>query len=170
MNAEEWLMREDEVAKQGRIERLKWLMEQTPGNRIWLFHDALHSYELFEQTRYCFVYGLFLATIILGVSYVENTLAALFFASGRDDLERANLNVLIEEAYKVEWINEKEKKALDNARLIRNDVTHFRKPGSSNPITSQMFTTCQSSEIIFENYARETMLIVFKILNRTAAR
>lgn len=170
MNAEEWLKREDEVARQGRIERLQWLLEHTPDNRNWLFHDAPLSYELFEETRYCFVYGQYLATIILGISYIEHTLAAIFFASGRDDLERANFSVLITEAYVEGWIDINEKDSLDWARSVRNDVTHFRKPGQTNPLTTQVLMLGETSEIIFENNARQIMLIVFNILNRTAVR
>ena len=170
MNAEEWLIREDEVSRQGRIERLQWLLEHTPENRNWLFHDAPISFELFEQTWYCFVYGQYLATIILGISYIEHTLAALFFAYGRNDLERANFSALIDEAFKEAWIDINEKDSLDWARGVRNDVTHFRKPGQTNPLTNQVLMSRETSETIFENNARQIMLIVFHILNRTAVR
>ena len=41
---------------------------------------------LFEETRYCFAYGQYLAVIVLGVAFIERTLAAEFYASGRNDL------------------------------------------------------------------------------------
>jgi len=170
MNAKEWLRREDEMARQGRIERLQWLLEHTPENKTWLFHDGIISQRLFEQTRYCFVYGLYLATIILGMSFIEHTLAALLFASGRDDLERANLTVLIDNAYEKRWINQEEKDALHTARIIRNDVTHFRKPGSKNLFQRETFGVPQEIENFLEIKAQQVLLVVFNLLNFTSVR
>jgi hypothetical protein len=170
MNAEEWIVREDSVAQQDRVSRLQWLLHQTPENEIWLFHGGLLSHELFEQTRYCFVYGQYLATIILGLSFIEHTLAALFFASGRNDLERANISVLIERAFEEGWIDQEELKALDQARKIRNDVTHFRKPGNDSSLEKQTFGDPEEAQILFGNNARQIMLIVFRILNRFSVR
>src|SRR5437773_2713842 len=82
-----------------------------------------------EETRYCFVYGQFLAVIVLGVAFVERALAAEFYSSGRDDLERENISVLLREARHAGWLNAAEYSALDRARQIRNPVTHFRRPG-----------------------------------------
>ena len=109
MNAEEWINQEDSVTHQDRITRLQWLLERTPQNEIWLFYGGFLSQELFEQTRYSFVNGQFLATIILGLSFIEHTLAALLFASGRGDLDRASLPKLIEEAFQKGWVDEQEK-------------------------------------------------------------
>lgn len=170
MNAEEWIVREDSVAQQDRVSRLQWLLDQTPENEIWLFHGGLISHGLFEQTRYCFVYGQYLATIILGLSFIEHTLAALFFASGRNDLERANISVLIERAFEEGWIDQEELKALDQARKIRNDVTHFRKPGDDSSLEKQTFGDPEEAQNLFGSNARQIMLIVFRILNRFSVR
>lgn len=170
MNAEEWIAREDSLSKQDRISRLQWLLDQTPDNQFWLFHGGLISHELFEQTRYCFIYGQYLATIILGLSFIEHTLAALFYASGRNDLERANISVLIEKTFEEGWIDHEEVMVLDQARIIRNDITHFRKPGDDSSLEKQTFGDPQEAEILFESNARQILLLVFQILNRFSVR
>jgi hypothetical protein len=170
MNAKEWIIREDTITQEDRIERLQWLLEHTPDNEIWLFHDGIISQRLFEQTRYCFVYGQYLATITLGLSFVEHSLAALFYANGRNDLVRASLAVLSKEALSVNWINQEEKLALDQARKIRNDITHFRKPGRENPLEANTYGIPEKMERYFEDNARKMMLIVFHLLNRTSVR
>lgn len=170
MNAEEWVNYEDNVARQSRIDRLQWLLEQTPDSKIWLFHDGIISHELFEQTRYCFVYGQYLATIILGMSFIEHSLAALFFGAGRNDLERANLSVLTEEALLAGWVNQEEKDTIDEARTIRNDVTHFRRPGSNHPLMKQTYGIPEDLEEFLELNAQQIILIVFRLLKRTSVR
>ena len=59
-----------------------------------MFHAGYLNYELFEQIRYCFVYNQDLALILLGLSFIEHTLGALLFKSGRDELEQISLIVL----------------------------------------------------------------------------
>ena len=170
MNAKDWVIHEDSVTQQDRVTRLQWLLQHTPQNEIWLYHGGLLSQELFEQTRYCYVYGQFLATIILGLSFIENTLGAMFFTTGRNDLERANISTLITEAFNEGWISSKEKQELDQARIIRNDVTHFRKPGDETSIIQRIRTEEYEIEVLFEQEAREVMLVVFNILSRFSVR
>jgi len=71
LSAEEWLDNED---KQCWDERLKWTIEEYPNIDVSLFHGGLKSHYLFEETRYCFVYGQYIASTMLSLSYIENTL------------------------------------------------------------------------------------------------
>lgn len=170
MNAEDWIIREDSVTQQDRVTCLQWLLDKAPKNEIWLFHGGMLSQELFEQTRYCFVYGLYLATIILGLSFIEHTLGALFFTSGRIELERASISKLIQEAFTEGWINQQEKCDLDQANKSRNDVTHYRKPSDKNSLVQQTKMEQSDIETLLEHKAAEIMLIVFKILSRFSVR
>ena len=90
MNAEarDWVINEDAKCRKVRIANLEWLINNTPNSEYWIFHGGPIAKYLFEEAKYCFVYSQFLATIILGFAFIEHTLAAMFFASGRNDLER----------------------------------------------------------------------------------
>lgn len=165
MNAEDWIDREDSTDRLNRVTRLQWLLDQISGNEFWLFHGGYLSFELFEQTRYCFVYGQYLATIILGLSFIEHTLAILFFASGRDDLERADISVLTQNAFMVGWIGQEEKKAIDQARKIRNDVTHYRNPSHKDSLVQQTKMDQEKIESFLEQKARLVILTAFHILS-----
>ena len=134
MTPEEWLTREDEVCHIERLTRLQWLSSMTPQAEYWQFPGGLLAKYLFEEARYCFVYGQFLATIVLGIAYMERTLAALFYGTGRDDLERASLTRLLKEALNHGWVSQREHANLQHARQIRNLVTHYRKPGGDETI------------------------------------
>ncbi len=170
MDAEEWIINEDSVTSRDRKQRLQWLLDHTPENTIWIFHGGLLSQQLFEQTRYCYIYGQFLATIILGLSFVEHMLAALFFVSGRDELERANLASLIENAFNVGWINNEEQILINNSREIRNAITHFRKPGSDSSLEKLTLYDPEDLEALLNKWASQMMIIVFSILNRFSVR
>ena len=95
---------------------------------------------LFEESRYCFVYGQFLAAIVLGLSYIDHTLADLFYASGRNDLKRSGISTLLHEALTEGWISQTEVDDLHHAREIRNPITHFREPGHATTIEEPSLT------------------------------
>ena len=84
--------------------------------------------------RYCYVYGQFLATTILGVAYLEITIAALFFEAGRNDLARASITELFKEAHKRGLITDREYEHLNGIRKTRNAYAHFRKPGHKESV------------------------------------
>lgn len=170
MDTKEWIQNEDKNARPIRIERLQWLLENTPQNEIWLFHAGYLNYELFEQARYCFVYGQDLAVIMLGLSFIEHTLAALLFESGRDDLARTNLTVLTKEAHKIQWIDDAEMKAIDEAREIRNGVTHFRKPTDKTSIEKQTEYNEGAFLAMIEKESRQIIKIVFLLINKLSPR
>lgn len=163
---EEWLNREDVVCHQDRLDRLHWLTEQTPNAESWSFPGGLISKFLFEEARYCFVYGQFLATIVLGLSYIEHTLAALFYASGRDDLERAGIAVLLRESLNTGLINHSEFDDLNHAREIRNPVTHFRRPLFDDTVEYRAVEQNELPYSVIEQDAFHVMTMALRLLDK----
>jgi len=54
---------------------------------------------------------------------------ALFYESGRNDLQRAGLSALLAEAHAEGLIGDAERQALERIRKNRNAYAHFRRPG-----------------------------------------
>ncbi len=129
MEAEQWLSNEDTVARDARLERLRWLESLMPKVDWMLYGSGPISKYLFEEARYCFAYGQFLASIILGLAFLEVSLAGAFYATSRNDLERAGIAKLSREALNYGWLSEADYQAIEQVRDYRNPVTHFRPPG-----------------------------------------
>jgi len=127
--AAQWLEREDEVAHEGRLERLRWIEKQYLAIDIQLFPGGQTSRSLFEEARYCFVYGQFLATVMLGMAFIERSFAADLFAAGHSNLQRASLTILLREELQRGLISQIEFNQLESVRANRNSVAHFRSPG-----------------------------------------
>ncbi|MDI7246974.1 MAG: hypothetical protein QME92_05835 [Bacillota bacterium] len=164
--AKEWLDREDSVCRDDRAKRLAWIASAFPACEYQFFPGGWMAKYLFEEARYCFVYGQFLATIVLGCAYMERTLAAMLYGAGRDDLERASASKLFEEALKSGWLSAEESVYLERARNIRNPVVHFRQPGHEDTIERRSVTGNQPSYSIFEDEARQVMATVLKLMTR----
>ncbi len=164
----EWLSREDEICFAERLERLRWLEKQMPPADYLKYHGGLMSKYLFDETRYSFVYGQYLAVIVLGVAFIEKMLAAEFYASGRNDLERAGISELLKEAGELAWLSADEYDAFERARQIRNPVTHFRRPLHREDIDRRMVEENQLAYTIIEQDARTIIAAVMHMIGRHA--
>lgn len=166
--AEHWLSREDDICRADRVERLRWLATELPQGEYLRFPGGLMAKFLFEETRYCFAYGQFLAVIVLGMAFVERALAAEFYASGREDLERSSISELLREARNAGWLSEAEHNAFDRARKIRNPVTHFRHPGHRENIEYRMVEENEYPYTVVEQDARTIAAAVMHMVARHA--
>ena len=98
-SATSWIENEDRGCREARVVRLEWLAKTHPPNRYgFMLFGGWVSQQLLEEARYCFTYGQYLASAVLGVAFVERILAAKFYAGGRDDLKRAGGQTLLQEA------------------------------------------------------------------------
>ncbi len=168
IKSKEWILNEDKKCQGDRIARLDWLVSITPPDEIWVFHGAPITNYLFEEARYSFIYAQFLATVVLGFSFIEHTLAALFYASGRDDLERANISILLKEALNYGWITQDEFDKLEKAKKTRNPITHFRKPLNEDTIEYRSIFSNEHHYEIIEKDARNVLKAVFHLLSKVA--
>ena len=135
-----------------------------PGGEYVTFPGGMIPKYLFEEARYSFVYGQYLGTIVLGMAYVEHTLAALFYAAGRSDLERANVSKLFREAVRLGWLTKTEFDGLDHARAVRNSVTHFREPLKDGTIEFRSVDQNELPYSILERDARHVLRAAFGLL------
>jgi len=163
-SAEGWLDNEDKQCRGDRLNRLKWIVEQYPNIEISLFHGGLKSHYLFEEARYCFVYGQYIASIMLSLSYIENTLASIFYASGRDDLQRVRLVNLLEEAKEKGLISESEFALFNKVREIRNPITHFRKPVDKETIEWRAVQNDRHPYELVEEDAKTALKAAFRMM------
>lgn len=165
---EQWLAAEDEGCRQQRAARLAWLLTVTPPAEIWLFPGGWLGRQLFEESRYAFVYGQFVASAVLGFAFVERTLAAMHYGSGRNDLRRATSEQLVREAYSAGWLNEADVAAFENARKLRNPLVHFRTPLHAELPESRAFAEDCQPDAVLEADAKQILDAVFRLVARNA--
>ena len=163
-----WLSDEDAMCFADRLSRLEWLSDNSPRAEYWLFPGGLLAKSLFEEARYCFVYAQFLATILLGLAYIERTLAALFYGAGRNDLQRASLSTLLSKAHAEGLIEDREFHDLERIRKSRNAYTHFRRPGHKETMEAQAILKNEAPYIIIEQDATAVISAVFRMVAKEA--
>lgn len=164
----DWVINEDIKCRDLRKENLEWLINNTPDNEYWVFHGGTIAKYLFEEARYCFVYSQFLATIILGFAFIEHTLTAMLFASGRNDLEKANVSKILKEALKIGLLYDEEYQNLIKAKEIRNPIIHFRKPSDKEDIDFKAILENKQKYDIIKEDAEYVMKVMLKLINKNA--
>jgi hypothetical protein len=163
--AETWLDHEDRACRDDRLDRLNWVASLAPKGNYWLFQGGT-ARSLFEEARYCFVYGQFLAAILLGTAFVEITIAAQFYASGRNDAKRAKFARLLEEALKTGWISDIEFAHFGRVRVLRNRIAHFREPLGEGTVELDALPRQSLPYELLEEDARIVMNVAIRLLQR----
>lgn len=169
-SAEEWLCNEDKQCWDDRLNRLKWIIDEYSNIDMALFHGGLKSYYLFEEARYCFVYGQYIASTLLSLSYIENILASVFYTAGRNDLQRAHVVDLLNEAKKEGVICESEFTVLNKIREIRNSMTHFRKPCDKETTEYRAIEEDRHPYELLEEDAKIALKTTFRMLEKFSVR
>jgi len=168
--SQEWIGHEDTVARPDRIARLDWLAANYPASeRGFMISGGWSSLRLLEEAKYCFAYGQFLATAILGVAFIERVVAARFYAAGRDDLERAGGLDLLREALLSGWMSQEEFERFDRVRRLRNPIVHFRRPLAPDTVEHRAVDTDTHPEELVEGDAKEILKGAFHVLQQSAA-
>jgi hypothetical protein len=167
--AHDWLVSEDEGTRAERADRLAWLAEAYPGGPHGLLvNGGWLSKQLLEEVKYCFTYGQYVATAVLGYALIERLLAAELYAQGRDELERAPSERLIIAARDHKMISDTEYDVLNGIRSFRNPLLHFRRPFSDGTIESRWRNEEQHPENFLEADARTVITAAFRLLARHA--
>lgn len=165
-----WVAREDVAGLRQRTARLQWLMQHMPATVIWTFPSGWLGKYLFEEARYCFVYGQFIAAAFLGFAFIERTLAAMFYAAGRHDLERATSQRLIAEAVTAGWLRHEDAQAFEKSRLLRNPLVHFRAPGHNELPVSRALRSGLRPYAVVETDAQVVLEAMFRLVSMNAGR
>ena len=168
LDSSKWLSEEDSVCFDDRLSRLSWLAEESPSADYWLFPGGFMAKSLFEETRYCFVYGQFQATTLLGLAYIERTLSALFYAAGRNDLKRASLTKLLKEAHDHGLIGSPEFRDLEKIRKKRNSYAHFRNPEDKEGVESRSVATDEAPYDVIQRDATEVIVSVLNLVAKAS--
>ncbi len=147
-------------------ERQQWIKDNRP-NVKWAFRGAT-IFRLFEEAQDCYVGGNALASILAGVSFLEQSLAAEFHSIRRNDIIRASLPNLAKEARKYGWISEGDLIELGRIWRLRKSITHFRPPGHFDRIETRQYKDSAPIDEILEEDVRHELTTLFHLsVNRT---
>jgi hypothetical protein len=127
INAEDDLPKPTSLLTENSKKRYTWLIEATPIADKYYFAGGKTAYSLFKASRYCYVYGHFLASLVFGLAYIEITLFQLL-KNGHtsSDLEK-KLSILSKEALIHGFISDEVYEFIEYALRLRNQFPAFNQ-------------------------------------------
>jgi len=150
-----WLEAEDTQQRAARSARLEWVREKMPkADRMVAGCGPISNYQL-KEAQYCYVYGQFLAAIVLGLAFLENSLAGALRCVGQEGLPKKGVGEMAKDALRRGWLTEPDYNTLERVRRLRNSVTHFREPGNFERIEARACREQSDENAVFETDARE---------------
>jgi hypothetical protein len=161
-----WLSNTNQLFSEKGANRLEWLVNQAPRSSHWVFPGGTVTINLFEAASYCFVNGQFLAAMVMGLSYIEHTLAGLFAAAGRKELENASVEVLAREAMSLALLKQNDFDIIKEASKKKDAKFAMRRSiglqTSDNPIIDED----EQESAIYEEDGRKVMSVVIRLLDK----
>lgn len=159
------LSRKELLSFDGRLDRSAWLQDQLPTGDFFFVQDAPLTTPLFQEAIMCFINGQFIASIVLGFSVIDRSLAARL-----DSISvpvPRNANELLGAAKKRGWLSDDEFSKLDAAREYRNPVIHFRNTLDPSRPDIRALPFGKDLYTVLEQDAKHVLCAAIHILDKT---
>jgi hypothetical protein len=147
--------RADRLAAPVRAERIRWVAKVIPRN-TW-FGMPMDTYYLFEEAKSCFIYGQFVATVVMSVSFIEHWFAANLHKRGFHKEASAGLAAMVACARKHHLVVEVILHRVDRLRLKRNPFAHLKGMDHEHSLGARSVTQRQHPDEVLEQDAREAL-------------
>ena len=121
---------------------------------------------LFEAASYCFVNGQFLGAMVMGLSYIEHTIAGLFAAAGRKELENAGVEVLAREAMSLALLKQSDFDIVKEATKKRDAKFTVRRSVDFHEAENPIIEENEEDSAVYEEDGRRVMSVVVRLLEK----
>jgi hypothetical protein len=159
---------EEMLGGTGQLARASWLAKRIREDNVYFMQDGTLSEILFKEILSSFVAGQFIATIILGFSLIERTVAGRLAFVG-DKAESAKSEHLLSNALERKWLGKEEYEQLDELRKsVRNPIVHFRDYLNNSRPESRAAMSARTTEQLLEADAKRILEATIRLLQKIA--
>lgn len=152
----------------GQLGRVAWLGKRLRENDLYLLQDGAFSKLLFNEVLECFVGGQFIATIVLGFSFIERTIAGRLSHVGEKVAAKGSSEQLIAAALQRKWLTETEHDHINELRTLRNPVVHFREHLAEARPEVKAALNARSTVQMLEDDAKKILEAAIHVLGKTS--
>jgi hypothetical protein len=132
MDAEQYVDRLFEAQRDGMIARAEWISEHRPQFSTGMaISGAEEALIVFEDAQLCYIHGVFSGTIVLGQSFIEQSVCGLAYGAGEftdNDMPGYHDAVDFLDDHDIVAPDDVEGVALNELHELRNPLVHFRDP------------------------------------------
>jgi hypothetical protein len=152
-----------------RAARVRWLSDIIPKDRM--FGMALETGLVFEEAKASFVYGNFVAAIVLAASFVEHWFIASLGDRGYEKEASQGLAAAINCARNNNLVDRVILDKADRLRLIRNPFVHLKSFDHQHTVGQRMYQARSFSVVtLLEADAKEALIAMYGVAKYAFAR
>jgi len=144
-----------------RAERIRWLSTVIPKGSGYMM--SLESARVFQEAKDCFVYGQFVATLVLAASFMEHWLGGVLSAAGQHKVAGQGLKAIIAHCRESRVIPSVLCDKIDALRLSRNPFVHLKPFDHSHNLGQRMLSRRMHPDSILESDAREALVAMYSV-------
>jgi hypothetical protein len=154
----------DALRRGARADRLIWLSNHN--SHPTAIAGEADSLRMLDEARICFGDGLFVAVLLLAVSFIEQTVADELIerrlAKAGDPLNQMNVAARNNKVFPEAMLASAEK-----LRRIRNAYTHRKHPGHDLNFGNRFRSGGRHPVAVLEADAQEAMILMYEFLRAT---
>src|ERR1035437_990358 len=155
------LERADRRTLADRAERVRWLEKVIPRNRI--FGMPFETACVFEEAKASFVYGSFVAAVILAASFVEHWFVASLGARGYEQEASQGLAASIKFARANALVDPLGLNKADQLRLIRNPFVHLKPFDHPHTIVQRSARQNTHPAALLESDSKDALIAMYGV-------
>jgi len=155
------LERAEKATLPDRAARLRWLSDVIPKNVG--FALLPETFYLFEEAKSSFVYGNFVAVIVLAASFIEHWFAARLGACGYEKEASQCLSASIKVARANNLVNSMLLNKIDKLRVIRNPFVHLKSFDHEHRVDQRSWKQRLHPEALLESDAKEALIAMYGV-------
>ncbi|MBA4285723.1 MAG: hypothetical protein C0434_09360 [Xanthomonadaceae bacterium] len=167
-SVDKWISISDLQKSVPSLERAAWIATLTRGTDGYFMQDGEFSKALFGEALACYVGGHFIASIVLGFSLIERSLAGRLSHVGPAMASKGKSQAILASALKKGWLSQEEHDELDRIREFRNPVAHFRDPLDESRPEIRAVLNAKTGPMMLEADARTVMRAALNVAGKTS--
>jgi len=153
--------RHDKSEAPERATRIRWLNSVMP--RESSFAMQVESYMVFSDAKDAFIYGQYVATILLASSFVEHWLGAIVAANGSVKVQRNGLAAIISYCREQCLLPAALCSRADSLRKIRNPFVHLKSFDHPDTVTQRSIEQQRNPFELLEPDARDSLITMYSV-------
>jgi hypothetical protein len=161
-----WLETDEHGSRPYRAQRMRLLLELFGENANRIFFGGVVPLQAFEEMRLAYLHGLYVSCVVVSQIVIEHILAGLFEMFGRQGMDGAGFQRLVEAALHDGFISQDEYASLDQLRRLRNPYTHSKPIMHETGFIRRSAETGSHPEELFQQDAELALTAVSRLLKR----
>jgi hypothetical protein len=148
-----------------RLKRLRIINKILPH---WTqVYGSDESLRIYDEALHSFIFGQYAAAIILAQAFIERRFQEYFSIRFDDQRAKYTLADFLKEFKGTGFLPDYLFERIDNIRLQRNPLTHFKNPNHKNSLMERAIMLNMHPDILIEKDAKDAIEVMFYMVERS---